>query len=291
MRYVVGIDGGQSNTHAAVADETGAVVGRGTAGPADELGVRADSTRLRDALSQALEAARAAAALPRETTFDAVVAGLSGYDGRVRGVAPALPAKRLRLVHDSVTARAGAFDGAPGVVVIAGTGSFAYGVDADGREKTAGGWGYLFGDEGSAFWVAKTALIRAMHGTDAPIAQAALAYFDAPNLRVLAKRIYHGEITRDRVAAFTPTVLSMQPQRYAEVGEELAALAVAASPDSGERPRVAFVGGMVKDPKVRGAITAALNGKCDIVEPKRSPVEGAVLLALRELHGEQWRAS
>jgi glucosamine kinase len=285
MRYVAGIDGGQSRTHAALADEHGTILGRGAAGPADELGVGAGSTRLRDALAAALDKARGDAALEPEIVFSVVVAGLSGYDGRVRGVAPSLPAERLVLVHDSITAHAAAFGGGPGVVVIAGTGSFAYGVAADGRTKIAGGWGYLFGDEGSAFWVAKTALSGAMRGEtgSGAILPEALQFFGAPDLRVLAKRVYNGEIARDRVAAFAQAVLRLQPERYREVGEALGALAIAALPDSGERPRVAFVGGMVRDPKVREAIAVALNGRCDIVDPQRTPAEGAVLLALQEL--------
>jgi glucosamine kinase len=288
VKYVGGIDGGQSATNAAVADETGTILGRGMAGPADELGVATDSTRLRDALATALEAACDDARLPSDTAFELVVVGLSGYDGRVRGVAPVLPTKRVRLVHDSVTAHTGAFDGAPGVVVIAGTGSFAYGVDVNGREKSAGGWGYLFGDEGSAFWIARTALSRAMRTpeNDGAIVRRALDFFGAPTLRVLAKRVYNGEITRTQVAAFAPSVLRLQPERYKEVGEELAALAVAAFPDSGEQPRVAFVGGMTKDPHVREAVAVALDGRCEIVEPQHTPVEGAVLLALRELRSE-----
>ncbi len=299
MKYVAGIDGGQSATLAVVADERGKIIGRGSAGPADELGVERDSTRLRDALAAALEAARQDAGLDSAIRYDAIVAGLSGYDGRVRGLAPSLPAKRLMLLHDSVTAHAAAFGGGPGVVVIAGTGSFAYGRDTKGNEKRAGGWGYLFGDEGSAFWVAKTALAQAMRDADRrgetrpcqgeqetnAIGAEALKFFNAPDLRVLVKRVYNGEIARDSVAAFAPTVLRLQPQRYEDVGIELSALAIAAFPDSAEEVRVAFVGGMMKDPKVREAVALALHGKCEIVEPQHTPAEGAVILALQELRG------
>jgi glucosamine kinase len=288
MTYVVGIDGGQSSTEAAIADSNGVVVARGSAGPADELGVSRNSTRLRDALSGAVAAASIAAGLDKGVEFDVVVAGISGYDGAVRGVAPSLPARKLAIVHDSVIAHAGAFGGGPGVIVIAGTGSFAYGRASDGREKRAGGWGYLFGDEGSAFWIARTALSGAMHDADfgrasGAIADRALSFFDASDLRVLAKRVYHGQITRDRLAAFAPTVLRVEPSLCDETGEALAALALAAFPDSGERPKVAFVGGVVKNARVREIVAHRLKEKCELVDPQNSPVEGAVLLALREM--------
>jgi N-acetylglucosamine kinase-like BadF-type ATPase len=49
-------------------------------------------------------------------------------------------------------------DDDPGVVIIAGTGSIAYGRDAAGRTARAGGWGYLLGDEGGGFWIGRAAL-------------------------------------------------------------------------------------------------------------------------------------
>jgi N-acetylglucosamine kinase-like BadF-type ATPase len=286
MKYIVGIDGGQSATQAAIADGHGAIVGQGTAGPADELSENASSTRLRDALGQALRSAQRDATLPATTRFEVIVAGVSGYNGRVRGAPPQLPARKLVLVHDSKIAHAAAFNGGSGIVVIAGTGSFAYGRFADGSEKRAGGWGYLFGDEGSAFWVARTALSEVMRrpAESGPIETEALKFFDVPNLRTLARFFYAGEITRERLASFAPVVLRLLPERCREVGSELAKLAVAAFPDSGEKPRAAFVGGMMKNQRVLEAVAEALDGKCEIVEPKRSPVEGALLLALQELN-------
>ncbi|HKE37033.1 MAG TPA: BadF/BadG/BcrA/BcrD ATPase family protein, partial [Candidatus Baltobacteraceae bacterium] len=125
-RYVAGIDGGQTSTAAVIGDERGRVVGRGVAGPADEVGQGADSTRMHDALSGALRAACKGAGLDAGTHFEAIVAGVSGYEGRVYGKMPQLPAARFVLMHDAPIAHAGALAGEPGVVVIAGTGSVVY---------------------------------------------------------------------------------------------------------------------------------------------------------------------
>ena len=59
----------------------------------------------------------------------------------------------LNFAHDSVSTLEGALGGEPGCIVISGTGSVALARDASGREKQTGGWGYLFGDEGSGWWI------------------------------------------------------------------------------------------------------------------------------------------
>src|SRR5215469_5605871 len=110
-----GIDAGQSSTTAAIAADDGHILARGYAGPADEIGARPDSTRLRDALEGALADALRNASMDASTRFDAVVAGISGYEGRVYGQAPRLPADRIELLHDSAIAHAGALQGKPGV--------------------------------------------------------------------------------------------------------------------------------------------------------------------------------
>ena len=89
--------------------------------------------------------------LPSESNFAAIVAGVSGYEGRVYGAPPEMPTRHFTLMHDAPVAHAGALAGMPGVVVIAGTGSVVYARDENGRSQTLGGWGFLFGDEGSAF--------------------------------------------------------------------------------------------------------------------------------------------
>ena len=89
--------------------------------------------------------------LPGALAFDAVVAGVSGYDGRVYGLAAAAAGDAVLLrarCADRPRRRAGR---RAGVVVIAGTGSVVYARDGVDSGRTLGGWGFLFGDEGSAF--------------------------------------------------------------------------------------------------------------------------------------------
>ena len=101
-----------------------------------------------------------------------VVAGSGGVDTagdaeRLRGlIRPHAPGAAIDVVHDTrlILAAGGA---RTGIAVIAGTGSVAWGVDGEGREARSGGWGYLLGDEGSGYWVAREAVRRTLHRYDA----------------------------------------------------------------------------------------------------------------------------
>lgn len=292
MNLFAGIDGGQSSTVAVVADERGRILGRGTAGPADEIGAGKESTRLRDALHGAFGAACADAGLPPESRFEAIVAGVSGYDGRVYGRMPALRAQRAVLLHDTPIAHAGALGGRPGIVIIAGTGSVVFGRDDAGRSWTLGGWGFLFGDEGSAFQIVREALSAMMRAQDdgddslAAETQAVCRFFGVPSLRRLVHAFYKNEITRDRVAAFAPEAMrSVAFRSLAGHGaERLATLALRAIA-AGAPARIAFVGGVFADERFRDALRGAIVRtvpQAEIVEPRYEPVYGALLLAYRE---------
>lgn len=290
---VAGIDGGQSSTVALIADETGRIVGRGAAGPSDEIGAGPESTRLRDALHGALDDAIARAGIAAATSFAAIVAGISGYNGTQRGLSPQLPSERVKLMHDAPIAHAGALAGRPGIVIIAGTGSVIYARDAAGRECTLGGWGFLFGDEGSAFRIAAdglAALMRAQDEGDASLAEetaAALAFFDKESLRAIGRGFYAGDPTRDRVAAYAPTVMrsSLLRERAYAGADRLAALAFAAA-KRGFAPEVALAGGVFDDSGFRERVRDAVLERIPnarVAAARYSPAAGALLLAYREL--------
>ncbi len=292
MRLFAGIDGGQSSTVAVVADDAGRILGRGAAGPADEIGANKDSTRLRDALHGALVQACRGARLPVETKFDAIVAGVSGYNGRVYGRSPELPSARAVLMHDTPIAHAGALGGRSGVVVIAGTGSVVYGRNDEGWSCTIGGWGFLFGDEGSAFAIVRDALATLMRAQDEGdssfVAQtrAACEFFAVPSLRALVHEFYKGELTRDRLASFASTAMQLDLLRpIAQRGADRLAELVRAAVAAGAPARVAFVGGVFADAgfreRVRDGILAALP-LAEIVTARYEPAYGALLLAYRE---------
>jgi len=286
-----GIDGGQSSTVAAIGDRNGRVLGRGVAGPADEVGQAADSPRLRDALAAALAAALESAGLPRDADFAEIVAGISGYEGRVVGLAPDLPSRSLHLMHDAPIAHAGAFCGAGGAVVIAGTGSVVYLGDGAAPGATYGGWGYLFGDEGSAFWLAREAVAESMRGVDGTSAQddartqALLDTFGCDSLRELARGFYGGAISRSALARYAQRTID-DPRwaplaaRGARALADLVRAALDAHPSVPRR--VAFAGGLFTSRAYREAVAQELGGvrpSIDIAPARYEPAIGALLLA------------
>ncbi len=286
-----GIDGGQSSTVATIGDRSGRVLGRGVAGPADEVGQAADSTRLRDALAGALAAALESASLPRKAEFAEVVAGISGYEGRVVGLAPDLPSRSLHLMHDAPIAHAGAFCGAGGAIVIAGTGSVAYVGDGAAPGATYGGWGHLFGDEGSAFWLAREAVAESMRaadreaGQDDARTQALLGAFGCDSLRGLARDFYGGVITRSALARYAEHAID-DPRWAPLVARGARALADLARAALDAHPsilrRAAFAGGLFASPAYRGAVAQALAGvepSVEIAPARYEPSIGALLLA------------
>jgi N-acetylglucosamine kinase-like BadF-type ATPase len=70
------------------------------------------------------------------------------------------------VTHDAIAALYAGNPTGCGVVLIAGTGSIAYGRNEEGEEDRAGGWGYLIGDEGSAVWCGLEALRAISHAVD-----------------------------------------------------------------------------------------------------------------------------
>lgn len=299
MRYCAGIDGGQSSTECAIGDERGVILGRASGPAADLVGEARESPRQAAVLDALIVATLARAKLPETTPLDAAVAGLSGYDGG-ESEAPTLtaPCERFRVVHDTEIAHAGAFDGASGIVLIAGTGSVALGVDEDGNRARAGGWGYVFGDEGSAFWIASEALGAAMRDEDAGapsgFAQPALDFFGLASLRALQHAVAHGEIERRRVAAFAAIVLqsardgersALELRRRAT--EALARLVhvVHRRLGSARALPIAPLGGVFSDGEFHEHwkwAMRALERSATIVKPKHEPVIGALRLAYRE---------
>jgi N-acetylglucosamine kinase-like BadF-type ATPase len=161
VRTFLGVDGGGSKTRFLLIDETGEVLASHDEGTAYylETGLETLRAMLTRGITHTLQQGGIVAT---DLTF--AFLGLPSY-GEDRALlttldaAPSavLPAGRYRCGNDVVCGWAGALAGADGINIVAGTGSIAYGEYA-GRSARAGGWGELFSDEGSAYWLAREGL-------------------------------------------------------------------------------------------------------------------------------------
>lgn len=161
MRTFLGVDGGGSKTAFVLIDEQGAVLARHHEGPAyhPEIGLDALHALLARGIAQTLAAGGVA---PAALTYAFLGLPAHGEDSRLLPrldamASPLLAPGQYRCGNDMICGWAGALACSDGINVISGTGSIAYGEYA-GRQARAGGWGELFSDEGSAYWIAREGL-------------------------------------------------------------------------------------------------------------------------------------
>jgi N-acetylglucosamine kinase-like BadF-type ATPase len=165
--YFLGIDGGGTKTTCAVGDES-QVLATATTGPSNIIRVGGDQTceSLKQAVRQACDRAGILLEQVIRTCVGAAGAGRPNLATTVRGFLAEILSSPIDVVGDLETALDAAFDTGSGVVVNAGTGSFAYGRDRRGNTARAGGWGFAIGDEGSAHWIGREAVRAILRESD-----------------------------------------------------------------------------------------------------------------------------
>ncbi len=261
---VIGIDGGASATSAVLADaQTGAVLGRGDAGPSNIQAVGATAA-LRE-LNTAVLGAFRAAKLSRGQVAAATL-GLAGVDRKegldvIRGWADLVQlANQVSIANDATLLFAAGTPEGWGLAVIAGTGSIAFTLDREGKDSRAGGWGYLLGDEGSAFRIGLRGLRAAcraadMIGEPTSLLPTLLAKLESNDPREFIPEVYRGTWDKAYIAGLAPLVFSaaasgdcVAARIMEEEARELARTAAGAVA-GGELPReelpVALTGGLV----------------------------------------------
>ena len=297
-RWFLGVDGGQSSTTALIGDETGRVAGMGRGGPCNHVSSAEARTRFSKALRGAIGAALHAAGIT-EANFETACLGLSGgpadKDALVRDL---VPAQKYSITSDAVIALMGATAGEPGVIAIAGTGSIAFGRNAEGRTARAGGWGYAFGDEGGAFDLVRQAVRAGLRqeegwGAATTLREALLKATGAPDMNDLVHRFYTPEYPRARIASFAKLVDEAARNGDAIArdilhgGAQALATFVAAVRRQlfhrSEHTRVSYIGGVFESGMLRERFTmlVELEGSCRLEPPAYGPAAGALIEAYR----------
>jgi len=290
----LGIDGGQSSTTALIGDETGRVVGYGRGGPCNHVEGPGGRDKFIGAISGCVAAAGGAG-----MRFRAVCGGFSGGPAdKEQLLTEMFPGAQVFTTNDARIALTGATAGEPGIVAIAGTGSIAFGRGPDGRTVRAGGWGYVFGDEGGGFDLVRQALRAALReeegwGPRTSLTPALLAETGAANANDLLHRFYTTDWARPRVAA-----LSRLVDREAANGDAVAEDLIHAAAQQlagytaavrgmlfapGESARVAWIGGVFQSDRLRERyrLIVELEDGNFCGPPEHPPAAGALLEAYR----------
>jgi len=260
---VVGVDGGGTKTEAVIMDANQRVIGEGRSGPSNPLrvGLAASAAAVREAIDIACAMAKL-----RRGDLVAAEIGLAGarrheLRERMREMLTALGIGEIEVVTDADIALYGATDGAPGLVVIAGTGSICCGINSRGKSFCAGGWGPISGDEGAGAWLARRALRAIAYASDGRgpttmLTDLACAYFHVTTADDLTTAIYAPTITNERLAGFGKDVVEAAKRKdsialeiVTEGGRELGLAAVAVIRQlqlEKERFQIAYVGGVFR---------------------------------------------
>ena len=219
MKYYLGIDGGGTRTTAAVSDENGKVLFKSVGKSINFYSVGMERARenLKDVISDICKNIG-------EIEFESAFIGCSALDNEATqetitslcdGI---IEAKKIGMNSDVFVALASSGEDECRIVAICGTGSIATGIDENGIVRTKGGWGHIFGDEGSAYSIAVNALkASAMlydEGKITPLVKKAEDFFGVDDLRKAIDKIYSSETTKDVLASFSAKVAEVANEDF-----------------------------------------------------------------------------
>ncbi|MBD2337036.1 ATPase [Calothrix sp. FACHB-156] len=321
MNYVLGIDGGGSKTVCVLMDETRQVISRGKAGASNYQSIGVDAAR--QSIEFAIMAATDQAVnITKPIKITAICLGLAGV-GRaedieiVRSLVQVLqnsellpinwelPASKIVICHDALIALVGGIGNHVGIVAAAGTGSIVFGRNHQGVTKRVGGWGYILGDEGSAYKIAIAgvqAALKAYDGTGMPTSLVDIfkAYLELPNLEALVELIYRRGWGVTEIAALAEIV-----DLAAALGDKVANQIIDNAVQYFVKATATVIEQIFSDRSILEVVTtgSVWQGKSKMHEkftasmmqqfpevkvifPKHEPAYGAGLLALQRLAGK-----
>lgn len=299
MVYFLGVDGGGSTTVAALADQTGQLVGLGKGGPGNfqTVGLERARAEVKKSISGALQAAGVEPSSVAGAYF-----GMSGAD-RPRDfelvrelLAPVVPGSaRWSLENDAVLGLwAGTTQGV-GIGVVCGTGTNVVGLNAQGKRVQVGGLGRIFGDAAGGRYLGEEALARsqrAKEGRGKPtlLYERLCRHYQVEDLLDLMDWLYQGQNLR--LAELAPLVFQaaaegdeVAQELLVEMGRELGASTLAAARQlfaPGESLKVVGVGSVFQKAElslIYQEFSAVLQASEFTVEPQilhTEPVVGAI---------------
>jgi len=298
--YILGVDGGGTQTKCSIISLDGFFHASGKAGPSNPITIGVE-----EAHRNIMEAVKKASKKCGINKFKTSVLGIAGTDrSKLKDVLfDMLPENfgEKEIVSDAEAAVAGAIACKPGIIVIAGTGSIVYGKNWEGVTARAGGWGWRLGDEGSGYTIGKNAIISSLKAHDGRGPPTSLTSLITKKLglekleEIIDWAYDHGRQPRD-FASLVPIVRKAEKDGdevaslvLGEAGSDLGLVthAVIRRLDLDKEFPAAFSGGIFKD---SGPYTIALEEvirreapECFFITPMFGADIGSCLLALEKL--------
>lgn len=298
--YVLGFDGGGTKTKVSVGDLKGQIIcslqgGSLNINSQGEEGLKATMTELFQALQEQ------GFSWEQLQGLCIGVAGISNPLTRkvlLQSVQAAGIAREPILVGDHQAALYGAHEGAPGMIMIAGTGSICYGENAAGEAARAGGWGHLIDDEGSAYALGRDVLAAVVQAEDGRIPptcmrKAVFEQIHATSIQELIQYVYSPATGKKGVAALAPIVMQgVEAEEEAAIAilqkaaEKLASLVKPVAVRLGlTAGSLALCGGVITQNEVlqnmlRSILMETLP-ELNVILPKQDAAAGAVLRCLK----------
>ena len=211
MIHVLGIDAGGTKTVCHLADENGTLIAeaRGPGANLQAAGELQVEKVLHDVMAEAVGS--------RDVVPAAICLGIAGVDRPedsviVAGIMRRIGAHaRTLVVNDALVALEAGAPGRPGVVIISGTGSIAYGRNANNEGARAGGWGHVLGDEGSGYWIGRAALRAVLRESDRRGPRTALTplllqHFNVAEAQGLIHEVYQSNLRPAAIGALARSV-------------------------------------------------------------------------------------
>lgn len=303
--WILGVDGGGTKTVACAADLSGRVLGRSERGAANYhiIGLEKFAAILGGIIEELAHKAGLAS-----SDLVLISLGLAGAD-RPRDrelILAAIAEKALTcpvLVSSDarIALAAGLGEREEGIVLIAGTGSIAYGVNREGETVRAGGWGHIVSDEGSGYDIGRQALARSLRSwedRDKPSVLPAeiMHRLGLKDLSELIGFVHHPATAKADIAALAPLVLAAADRGDALAGEIIEAAADALAslvrsvisrgfPGRAAVPVVTCGGLLLGSPRLRSQVADRLSPQAIFLPPGPEPVMGALKIGYDYLRG------
>jgi N-acetylglucosamine kinase-like BadF-type ATPase len=309
MKWVLGVDGGGTKTTACAADMAGNVIGRIEKGPSNYhvIGLGNFAAIIAEIIDELCRVHK----LDKNKLIIASL-GLAGADRpgdreKLIGVLTNLGLCCQYLINsDAKIALAAGLGEICGIVLIAGTGSIAYGINKAGQIIRAGGWGHIVSDEGSGYYIGRLALVRSLksaEGRDRPTAMlpCVMKFIGTNNTDGIIEYIYRPDAGKAAVAALSEVVAACAAQGdesaveiLAQAADELAELVMSVLNRGfvGEKSvRVCTYGGVISNmPILRRYLAERLTPRAELIVPVDEPVLGAIQLGLSYIRANESKA-